>query len=1196
MRLKSLELQGYKSFAAKSHFEFDDGITAIVGPNGSGKSNVSDAVRWVLGEQSYSALRGKKTEDMIFSGSDGRARLGMAQATLVFDNSDGWLPIDFKEVTVTRRAFRDGQNEYLLNGSRVRLRDVNEVLAASGLSRRTYTHIGQGLVDAVLSLRAEERRAFFEEAAGTTLHNTRRAEALNRLSATQENLLRLNDIISEITPRLRYLQRQAERAANYHTIGEELKDHLRIWYGFQWGASQKRLQVARAQLQQSQRKLQEHRILADQIAADIEDLRSRHNRLRLQLGEWHLESSKLHKDAEVVQRDLAVGEERSRSISAQVEEIEAEIAPLEESRHSVAEKAREAQTTAEMLAEELKAANKYVTELNAQLSGLQSQREDILRRQSEAQKRSAALADRIARHEARLAQLDERRRQLADEASEAESNADDEAHILSEVVPRQDTLEAKIGAIVTQLGEIGAIRETHLASLRDTAEETAQLDEEISRQRQRLEALRARHDLLSKMQTEMSGYYEGVRNLLKPDTNLRGIIGTVTQVLSVPPELEVAVETALGGHLQDVIVDKWEDAETAIAYLKRTHGGRATLLPLDTIRPASRAQPPSDKGIRGVATDLVVCESRLQPIAEFLLGRTVIVDDLPLARQVLPSLRGGFQIVTLEGDLVRSGGSVSGGSVSRNKSSGGFLAREREWQELPDQIAQKESSLEETIGYKKRIKARQEDLQTELDTLASKQADLENARAAAERDLRAIQRDIERARQAQDWQKTLLERIEKQNAEIDQTERKLQDEAARWKQDQEESEESANDLADQAGAMATEPLLQQLSQAQAAQATVEGRYRSQRTILEGHLAHQEELVAQIKHKHQRITELRDEKQQLDVKLETLRQRGQTLNDAISVLADKIEPAESELSSLEERRHHQQKKETAQRQTLQHMESETGQLSLEFSRRQDEIKLLEREIADDLGLVEIEDSEDVISQPPLPLHPMISKLPKIDELPEGLEDTIRQLRAQLSRMGSVNLDAPKEYEETKARHEFLSQQMTDLEQAAADLKQVISELDRIMEDEFLRTFNAVAVEFKKFFRQMFNGGEAELVLTDPDRLTETGVDIVARPPGKRAQNLSMLSGGERSLTAAALIFSLLKTSPTPFCILDEVDAMLDEANVGRFRGALEELAQETQFVVITHNRRTVEAAGTIYGISMGEDSVSRIVSLKFNEAP
>jgi chromosome segregation protein len=522
------------------------------------------------------------------------------------------------------------------------------------------------------------------------------------------------------------------------------------------------------------------------------------------------------------------------------------------------------------------------------------------------------------------------------------------------------------------------------------------------------------------------------------------------------------------------------------------------------------------------------------------------------------------------------------------------LAREREWRELPASIAEEETRrkvFRNRLDENHRI---QKEYQSALDELGRRQEDLQARQANIEREQGSLDRDVERANEAIQWQQDLLERLETERAEIAQNEERIRVEISDFQAAQVQAQERGRELAVQASALTAEALLAELSQAQTESAILKGRKDSQCAILNSHQANLTDYDTRIRAKEDRVQDLLNERQSLLGQLATQRDQASQLNDQIAAVLALIDPTETELSALEEQQRALETEESKGRTILHRLETEHSRLALEHSRRQDELEMLLRQIEDDLGLVEVDLSEDQIGQPYLPLHPLISLLPVVEELPEGVENDVRRFKVQLSRLGSVNPDAPQEYEELHNRHEFLTQQMADLEQAAADLRQVIAELDRLMEREFSATFEAVANEFKSYFERLFDGGEAQLVLTDPENLTDTGVDIIARPPGKRLQSLSMLSGGERALTAVALVFALLKVSPTPFCALDEVDAMLDEANVGRFRQELEKLAQETQFILITHNRRTIEAANTIYGISMGEDSVSRAISLKLDE--
>ncbi|MGC8879097.1 MAG: chromosome segregation protein SMC [Anaerolineae bacterium] len=1196
MRLKTLELQGYKSFATKTVFHFDSGITAIVGPNGSGKSNVADAIRWVLGEQSYTALRVRKTEDLIFSGSDSRPRLGLATVTLVLDNSDGWLPVDFLEVTITRRASRDGQNEYLLNGNRVRLRDIAELLAAGGLGQRTYLHIGQGLVDATLSLRPEERRALVEDAAGIGLHHARRAEALSRLDATHANLVRLRDIVSELEPRLKHLERQAERARAHQVISTNLRELLRTWYGYQWHQVQQKLHQARQSEERNRLAVETQAHKLEEIVSETSRLISQQSTVRMQIGEWHRQSSTLHGEAETLQRELAVGEERVHLLSAQHDEMLSEIKALERSRREILDKIERLKVTLTQSEKELQAAQRRVSELDARLEEERNKRKELLERQTRWEQRVRQLADQILSRSTRLQHLQEQIAQLERESAQAVAAYD--THLRERRTIEQE-LHGKNRAV--QKLERG------LESLHRHAEEQSQIvqqmeqrlattKEELDTCRRRLEALRARHDLLTKMQRDLAGYYEGVRSVFSAANQgkLQGILGTVAQLLHVPVPLEVAIETALGSHLQDIVVETWANAEAAIEYLKATQGGRATFLPLDTVYPSRPITLPGhDSNVLGVGSTLVTCEERLQPVLQLLLGRTIVVEDLATARRVLRSIQGNFQIVTRAGELVRSGGSVTGGSVGRERGTG-LLTRQREWVELPSAIQAQQAAEKRLLQRLEEYRADLAGAQTALQQMRQEGTELEAQLRVLERESATLVREMERVMQAAEWQHNLAERAQAKRAELIQLVEKVAAEIEQLKEEQLNAQSHFERLAEEAAILSHETLLAEISQAQTSLTAAQGQVERQRAVLEGNIAALNEVESRLNSRRARTEELAREIALLTAQLDGQRGRLAHLTEQINSLNNLIAPAEAELEELAKRQSALEEEERRQRERLRHGENEHTRSALELTRCQDELRSLQREIESELGLVDISLSEDINAQRPLPLHPLVSTLPVVEEIPEDLEVEIRGLRVQLSQLGTVNLNAPQEYEEVRTRYEFLKGQINDLEQAAANLRRVIAELDRLIERDFLATFHAVSREFKAYFRRLFNGGDADLVLTDPQNISQTGIDIIARPPGKRARTLAMLSGGERALTAVALIFALLKVRPTPFCTLDEVDAMLDEANVGRFRQVLEELSHQIQFIVITHNRHTVEAAKTIYGISMGKDTVSRVISLQLEE--
>jgi chromosome segregation protein len=1027
MRFKHLILQGYKSFATKTEFLFPTGITAIVGPNGSGKSNVADAIRWALGEQSMRTLRGKSTADMIFAGGRRRARAGMAEVSLTLDNSDDWLPIEFSEVTITRRAYRSGDNEYLVNGSRVRLRDVAELLAEGGLSQRTYTVIGQGLVDAALSLRPQERRALFEEAAGISLYRTRREDALRRLEETQHNLERVHDIVNEITPRLRRLEREVERAEEHRRATTHLERLHRTWYGYLWGNQQATLARALERASALESILERHQKRSTELGEQLVQLRQQESELRTKLRDWYHESADLHDRVNEAQRQLAVAEERTRLLRLRREELLAELEPLSDQ-----EKAQAAQV---------------------------------------AQVR--ALADQLER------ELADRKAQLTDLEQE------------------WVTMKGKAQKLAQQRAQADQ-------ELRTRRAQSERLNHALIEARAEAARLTGEQEAFDRMRDMQAAYDTGVQALLQAD--LDGVLGPLTTLVQVSPEWEGAVEAALGPDLQAVVVERSAVAKEARRILESS-GGRLTLLPLDGLRPI----PPLPAGAL-CAVDVVACEERVRPVVEMLLGAIALCDNLSAAWALLPAMPPGTRCVTPGGIVLRADGAISIGVA-------GILA---------DRRAQRELSVQPEDVHR-RCQEIEEERQAEAERIVALEAQSEE-----------LGRQVAIARE----------------------------EAARVEQET-------------------------LGKARTEVAVAGETLRSQQTALQREAALLDRLQAQMAARHQRAEELEAEHAAIAAHTQELRAEVTQMEAQLRQAQEHIQPAEEELARLDEEQTTLQEQEQQARDRVRNVETRHGRAQLEVDRCRDELKLLSRRIEEDLGLVELELAESVTAQTPLPLRPLVSELPIVEELPQGLEEEIQRLRARLRRLGAVNPNAPADYREVQERHEFLTEQSTDLQTASEQLHQVVAELDELMKIAFQETFDAVAAEFSETFKALFDGGAARLELTEPDDLMNTGVDIVARPPGKRAQRLALLSGGERALTAAALLFALLHVSPAPFCVLDEVDAMLDEANVGRFRALLEELAQQTQFIVITHNRGTIEAADTIYGVSMGADGVSQVVSLKLD---
>jgi chromosome segregation protein len=1191
MRLNRLELQGYKTFATRTEFVFESGITAIVGPNGSGKSNIADAIRWVLGEQSFSLLRGKKTEDMIFAGSQKRARAGMAQATILLDNSDGELPVDFSEVAIGRRAYRSGENEYLLNGNRVRLRDTSELLGASGLGQRTYNVIGQGLVDAVLSLRADERRALFEEAAGIALYKDRREDTLRKLEATRRNVERVTDILNEIEPRMRRLEREAGRSREFEQVRRDLENLLYTWYGYHWEVGKRQLRVARDHAQEQRTLLETARSGQISLEEKLTELRHQAGDLRTRLGTWHRQNSHLHRQAEELQRSLAVRTERLRMLDQRHNELGAEQENLEYQLAQTTEQLDKARRLHERTSSRVLEQQQIVSHLKADIDERRSQLESL----QEVERR--AQTDQI-RLDERLAQLDNRLLELQQRRAELRAEKETEAEILAKQTDARSTAQRTLSACKQELdavaGSLASLDEerTTLRSERQVVQARLQDLTDASHQaRSALVELEARREALSSVRTQGIGYDTATQKVLASDSRSAGVLGPVGQLFRVPSNIESAIAAALGPDLSALVVQDWASARAVLAIAEQNQvGGELRLLPLDLLRPTKPITLPDDPDVLGVASELVSCDSAHQAVVHLLLGQTLIVRNTAAARRLAGQLARGATAVTLQGMVLGQDGRLR---YISHEPRAHLLAQEREWRSLPGEIARVRTDSEAAEHAVSNGRNSVDQLEERLDHVSLRIQELQVAQREAGSAHEEAALTLDRVVQNITWHKERIRSMEQQAVENDA-------ESTRLKATRQELEQHQSEIRDQFShtkaqiATAVEPL-ERLSDELAAQvralAHAEGLEQNHQSLLDTHQNTLEQLQAQISARSNRIQAIEQERGTLLLERARERDEEQGLACQIRAISDEISPAESRLTEIEGELERLFDKEHGLRRRVRNAEQSANRAQLALERQESQLEHLRQRIEEDLGLVDIPLDGDISGQTPLPLGDIVGHLPVVSELPADLDSSIQRRKQQLKRMGAINPNAPAEFDELADRHTFLREQLDDLQEADTKLRQVIAELDEVMKREFEQTFSTVAEEFRSTFGRLFGGGSARLVLTDPDDPIQSGVEIIARPPGRRQQGLALLSGGERSLTAAALIFSLLKVSPTPFCVLDEVDAMLDEANVSRFREMLIELSERTQFIVITHNRGTVQAADTIYGVSMGEDGVSQVISLR-----
>jgi len=1189
MLLRRLEIQGFKTFASRTVVEFDPGITAVIGPNGSGKTNIVDAIRWVLGEQSPSALRSRRSEDLVFSGGPRRAPAGFAEVALTIDNRDRSIPLAYDEVTIARRVTRAGEGEYFINRTRVRLRELQEAVGNLGGS---YTIVNQGMVDAALNLRPDERRRLFEDAAAIGVFEARRVETERRLRETDANMQRCGDLLAESEPRLRSLRRQATQARNARELHMELLEALRSDYAQRLALAQAAERATTAQEQDAAAALAVHQAALEQAGAQLAAARATLATHRDVLRGLHAESSALHQQSERAQRELAVIQERRVALERRATEQARMLAELELHREAaVQDRATHDQHLAVARAHAAER-EQHLAELEREQAAHVAAHRTFAATVDAARRTDLEAAAAAAEYARRLSQLDARRqRVILEQARDAAVLAAAEAHHERLLA---DAHEAEQRAQTHQLALDQATRQRSSAEAdREAArQQRASLADAEAAARRTLADAEARLESLTRLQRSLGGVHAGVRAALQwAEREQRPGFAMVSSIIHSPPALETAIEIALGARLQHIVVARWDDAEAAIEALRRSGAGRATFLPLDTLRHGDERRPDvRDAGIVGVAADLVTCDDAYRIVVQSLLGRTLVVEGLADARRALERLRrSGFaawQLVTLVGDLISGGGAVTGGTAVRES---GVLRRERELRELPAAVDQARAALAQAgaartaaDGAAERTDGAVRDAEQALATARRAAAQLAQLLVQAQSAAAQAERDAALARGRATQRAGDLADLDEQQAAVSRELALARDRAAT-------TAAALLALRDEEQHHATADVARrtQLDAARRAVALAAGEIRAEAALLtrlEQTLASAEEqrraaadrataLTAEQRHLQHEQSHLDAAVARLRAALEDVRRRIVEPTAAVALAEQQIAEGEHAIEQLHAARLA--------------AESALNRAALERQRAADQLALLaERAAADEIDLAA------------LPAPDAVAAADRTEQ--------IHQLRLRLQRLGAVNPLALDEYEAEAARHAFLTGQLDDLHQAATALRTLIDELETSMVTRFDSAFHAIATEFELSFQRLFGGGQARLVLVDADgeplragqlpRLSQIGIDIAARPPGKRQQTLALLSGGERALTAVALLFAMLHVNPTPFCVLDEVDAALDESNVGRFRHALGALIQQTQFVIVTHNRGTIEAADTIYGVSMGDDGASRMLSLRIQDVP
>lgn len=1181
MYLKNIEIQGFKSFAQKINLEFHNGITGIVGPNGSGKSNIGDAVRWVLGEQSAKSLRGGNMQDVIFAGTQTRKPLSYASVAITLDNSDHKLPVDFNEVTVTRRLYRSGESEYLLNGSSCRLRDINELFYDTGIGKEGYSIIGQGQIDRILSGKPEERRELFDEAAGIVKFKRRKNTTIKKLEEEHQNLVRVTDILSELTRQLGPLEKQSQTAKTYLTKRDSLRELDINIFLLEYARTAQDLKelegkytLSGQNLEEARNSYEETRAEYDRLEQELEHLNDRIDRLRNENQEKAIEKQQLSGRINVLNEQILAGTQNEGHYKERLHTIEEELSGREtEKKHLEEEKSRireQLNQTRKNLLKEEEHLKGIEDNINSCTQAVEDGKNEII----EILNTRANTKGKAQRFDAMMEQADIKKAEISQRMLRLKSEEEEQQSVLRQARIQYDSITESIQAVNQECSTLNQKILELQNRLKGQSEQLEKKQTEYHREASRLESLR-------NITERYDGYGNSIRRVMEQKDKIPGIRGVVADLIQVKKEYETAIETALGGSIQNIVTDNEQTAKTMIEFLKRNRYGRATFLPMSSINSRGEFGPAEalkEPGVIGIGSDLVTTDAEYKHIIRFLLGRVLVVDHIDHAIAIGKKYRHSVRMVTLEGESFSPGGSMTGGAFKNNSN---LLGRRREIEELENKVnsakaelIELQKSIEENRNtrnvFRDRVAELQEKLRSQyveqntarmnISQQEKKAEEISGGYAQIQRDQAEIKRQVTEIRQDHDLIEKELEASIQDEKELKCFIDEKQKELDEWKEEQssvlktlEEIRLDASSL-EQKSQFAGENLSRLLSETQ-----------------------------DLKEEQQKLKDsLSDSQGELDEKRKTIEE----LKDQIKVCTTYEEKASHQMELWQKEK---DEKNTKHKEFFEKRDELSGQISLldrECYRLKSQIDKLE------------ESREERVSYmwEEYEVTPNNALQYKKEELnnPQEMKKQIAQIKDEIRKLGPVNVNAIEEYKELLERHTFLSAQYEDLVTSEKTLEKIIQELDEGMRKQFAEKFAQIQIEFDKAFKELFGGGKGTLELDESEDILEAGIKIISQPPGKKLQNMMQLSGGEKALTAIALLFAIQNLKPSPFCLLDEIEAALDDSNVGRFAGYLQKLTKNTQFIIITHRRGTMNAADRLYGITMQEKGVSTLVSVDLVE--
>ena len=1177
MYLKSIEVHGFKSFANKIVFQFHNGITGIVGPNGSGKSNVADAVRWVLGEQRVKQLRGASMQDVIFSGTETRKPLGVAYVAITLDNSDHQLAIDFDEVTVARRIYRSGESEYLINGTVCRLRDVTELFYDTGIGKEGYSIIGQGQIDKILSGKPEERRELFDEAAGIVKFKRRKAAAVSKLENEKQNLLRVSDILSELEKQVGPLERQSEKAKVYLKKKESLKtldinvfllENNRIKQ--ELSQVEEKYHIAENQLNDTKVNYEGIKEEYEKIQSELEMLEASIEKTRENLSDAGLMRGRLEGQIEVLKEQINSANGNESHLNSRKATLEAEINEKQKEKEDIlSEKVKTDDQKKEL--------TRILDELKVNLSDVQNQVES-LNAKIEAGKNTiigelnqrATIKSRLGRFDTMMEQIHIRKAELNSRILRAKSDEDKRKETLTQL----EEQFTHFTDIIKELNAKEAETEKQLSEIRQTL---IAKDSKLQEAQTRYHQEKSKLDALSNLTERYEGYGGSVKKVMEQKEKEAGIVGVVADIIKVEPKYETAIETALGGNIQNIVTDDEKTAKKMIQFLKENRLGRATFLPLTSITKPQEFKTPevlSEKGIIGMADTLVNIEECYKNVAKAMLGRIVVVDNVDNAVKIARKYDYGIRMVTLEGELLVPGGAISGGAFKNNSN---LLGRRRELDDLEKRAKQLADTIRTIEGEIAKTKEKRNVLRGELENIKNKIQSTSLEQNTARLNIAAARNRMEEEVEGVQSLRVEEQELEAKILEIlngkETTTKELSDSEALEKKTQEDIlvyqsqleqkrvEESKAAAKLNEWDVKVERMRQLADFGQANLERIDGEIEKLRGELKEILEALEHNAETVKEKQSNIVELQ----------KTIEASFETQNNAERKIKEEV--AKKEELTKKQKNFFQQREE---------MSEQMNALDKEVYRLNANREKLEESIESAINYMWNE-YEITLSDAAVLRDESMTDLVAMKKDIFGLKDEIRKL-------GDVNVNAIEDYKNLMERYTFMKTQHDDLVQAQETLEGIIQELDTAMRKQFTEKFALISKEFDKVFKELFGGGKGTLELMEDEDILEAGIRIIAQPPGKKLQNMMQLSGGEKALSAISLLFAIQNLKPSPFCLLDEIEAALDDSNVGRFAKYLHKLTKYTQFIVITHRRGTMEQVDRLYGITMQEKGVSALVSV------